>query len=215
MEGREEGKRREGKERRKGKAQLGVSKHTVLKCHAIWQWNGHTPGLYCNTIDPFGLEIVRVPPQQVLRVNDGLAVPLAVAFVQDPVFVAVEMHWLWRVLVSSCNYCCCMERRKVIEKKENEKEKQRITYVRASIIIPHINTDRGISPKIDNALLRIIRIGVVFVVGFEEDGIIIAVMEAIAVYVKELMSSRVDELIHDEIIGHCGWGRGLRIIRHR
>lgn len=43
---------------------------------------------------PVRSQIVRVPPQRVQRVDDGVAVPLAVAFVQDPVFVAVEVHRL-------------------------------------------------------------------------------------------------------------------------
>ena len=43
---------------------------------------------------PVRSQVVRVPSQRVERVDDGPAVPLAVAFVQDPVFVPVEMHWL-------------------------------------------------------------------------------------------------------------------------
>ena len=49
---------------------------------------------------PFRSQIERVPPHRILRVDDRVAVPLAVAFVQDPVFVAVEMHWLWKILIS-------------------------------------------------------------------------------------------------------------------
>lgn len=63
---------------------------------------------------PVRSQIVRVPPQRVLRVDDGVAVPLAVAFVQDPVFVAMEMHWLRKAHSSaSSNYHRCVERRQM------------------------------------------------------------------------------------------------------
>ena len=87
--------------------------------------------------------------------------------------------------------------------------------MRARVVIPHIDPDRRIGSEIDNAPLRIVRIGVVSLVGFEQDGVIVAALEAVAVHVKELVSSRVDELIHDEIIRRCGRGRSLRIVRHR
>ena len=63
---------------------------------------------------PVRSQIVRVPPQRVLRVDNGVAVPLAVAFVQDPVFVAVEMHWLRKSTrqLPPTTIVACMERRR-------------------------------------------------------------------------------------------------------
>ena len=87
--------------------------------------------------------------------------------------------------------------------------------MRASIVIPHIDPNRRIGSEIHNAPLRVIRVGVVSTIGFEEDGIVVVALEAVAIHVKELMSSRVDELVHDEVIGRCGRGRGLRIVRDR
>lgn len=87
--------------------------------------------------------------------------------------------------------------------------------MRARVVVPHVDPDRRIGSEIDDAPLRIIRVGVVSIVGFEQDGIIVAALKAVAVHVKELVSRCVDKLIHDEIIGRCGRGRGLRIVRHR
>ena len=87
--------------------------------------------------------------------------------------------------------------------------------MRAGVVVPHIDPDRGVCSEIDDAPLRVVRIGVVTLVGFEEDGIVVVALEAVAVHVKEFMPRRVDELVHDEVVGRRGRGRGLRVVRHR
>src|SRR5436190_9123589 len=90
----------------------------------------------------------------------------------------------------------------------------RITYVGAGVVIVDIDSDTCVCAKIDDIPLRIVGIGIVLLLGKQQDRIVIVALERGSIHGKELLPSFIDYLVNKEVESDTWLRKSHWVVRH-
>jgi hypothetical protein len=89
-----------------------------------------------------------------------------------------------------------------------------MTYVGTGVIVVDVYADAAIGAEVDDVPIRVVWIGVVLLLGEEEDGIVVVALEGGTVHGEEFVPCLVEDLVDDKVVGYARLRKSYGVVRH-
>ena len=84
--------------------------------------------------------------------------------------------------------------------------------VGVGVIVPDVDTDGGVGAEVYDVPFGVVGVGVVFLLGEEQDWVVVVAVEGYFVHVECAGAGGVDDVVYGDVIGYAGGGEGFGVI---
>ena len=89
-----------------------------------------------------------------------------------------------------------------------------MTYVGACVVIINVYSDAGVCAEVDDVPLWVVWIGIILLLGKEEDGIVVVALEGGAIHGKLFVPCLIDDLVNEDVVCDAWLGDRHWRVRH-